>query len=213
VGAAIAPLGIALGAAMGETDVSPVVAALTAPLMVAGASQLALVSQLDQGATALAAALAAVLINLRFVVYGAAMSSRFAGQPRWFRLLGPHSVVDQSYGMVTARAADGDLPDGDARAFRRYFATAGGLLTAVWTVSVGIGIVAGSLLPEGIPLDLVLPAMFVGIVVPQLKGRRDLALAAVAAAIACAPVPTNVVLVSCAVVGGIIGAHGHREAT
>jgi len=203
VGVAIAPLGVALGAAMAKTDVSPVVAAVTAPLMVAGASQLALVTQLDAGATTVAAALAAVLVNLRFVVYGAAMSPRFTGQPRWFRLVGSHFVVDQTYGMVLAIGARGDVDDRDS--FRHYFVVAGGLLVAAWSLSVCLGVVGGSLLPASIPLGLVLPAMFVGIVVPQLSGPRALVVAAVAVGIAVVPVSSNLALVACAVAGWIVG--------
>lgn len=50
---------------------------LSSPLMVAGTSQLVLFTQLDTDSAAISAALAAVLLNSRFVIYGAALSRRF----------------------------------------------------------------------------------------------------------------------------------------
>ena len=201
VASAIGPLGIALGAAMAESDLSAPLTALTAPLMVAGASQLTLVTQLDLGAPAAAAALASVIVNLRFVVYGAALSSRFAGQPLWFRVLGAHFVVDQTYGLVVTSGI-GD----DVREFRTYFATAGTLLATAWSASVATGVVAGSVLPDAVPLDLVMPAMFIGMALPQVTNRRELGVAVVAVPVAVTGLPADVSLLVAAAAGAAIGA-------
>jgi predicted branched-subunit amino acid permease len=170
VAAAIAPLGFALGAALGATGAPRAMACLSAPLMVAGASQLALVTRVDAGASAATAAIAAVLVNIRFAIYGAAMATRFAGQPRWFRLLGAHYVVDQTYALVGGIGPD-DLGASD---FRRYFTTAGSLLALLWTASVGAGVIVGPSVPGAVPMELVMPAMFVGMIAPQVHRREDL---------------------------------------
>lgn len=196
---AIGPLGLALGAALSQSNAPTFVAWLTAPLMIAGAAQLILVTELDRGAPILSAAAAALLLNSRFVVYGAALAERFRHQPRWFKVLGAHYVVDQTYGLVAARLRD----DVDAAAFRSYFTTVGTLLALVWTASVGAGVLAGPLLPESVPLEFVLPASFVAMVVPQITGARHLAVVVVAVALGFTGLPPTLALLGAAITGAL----------
>lgn len=175
----IAPLGVALGVALGELPGAGLVAWLSAPLLTAGSSQLVLMTQLDHGAGALTAAAIAVLTNGRFVLYGAALADRFARQPTWFRWVGPHFVVDQTYGLASARIDDNEPPE----VFRAFFATSGALLWTVWTLSVGAGMLAGPNLPQQLPLEFVLPAMFIGLVVPGLRTKLELAAVSFGAAV------------------------------
>ena len=153
-----------VGAAPRHTTSSRLLTWLSAPLLVAGASQLVLFGQLDNGTALVAAALAAIVLNARFVVYGAALATRFGGQPRWFRWLGPHYIVDQTFAMVVAEVYDNASND----QFRRFFTAAGTLLWFTWTYSVGIGLLAGPVIPSQVPLEIVLPATFVALIVPGL---------------------------------------------
>jgi predicted branched-subunit amino acid permease len=167
---AIAPLGVAVGVALGALSSSPVVTWLSAPLILAGASQVVLFTQVDGGATFLSAALAAILLNGRFVIYGAALASRFgASQPGWFKAVGPHYIVDQTYAATLNDIADTDSDDD----FRRYFMTAGTLLLIAWSTAVGIGIVLGPILPPQVPIEFVLPASFVALVAPTVARASE----------------------------------------
>lgn len=204
--AAIAPLGLAMGVALGELAGPHLVSWLSAPLLLAGASQLVLFSQLDGGASVLAATGAALLVNSRFVVYGAALAPRFAGQPGWFRLLGPHYIVDQTYGLVAARFRD----DPTRQEFRRYFMTASTLLWALWTASVGAGLLIGTALPESLPLEFVLSAMFVALVVPGIRARSEAWAAAAGVAVALAGAGTMPTLLGVVAAGGAVGALSGR---
>jgi predicted branched-subunit amino acid permease len=198
---AIAPMGLALGVALGELAAPALVAWLSAPLLVAGSSQLVLLSQLDGGANVLVATGAALLVNGRFIVYGASLAPRFSRQPSWFRRLGPHFIVDQTYGLVSAHCT-ADTRD---HAFRRYFTTASVLLWLLWTLAVGAGLMLGTALPGALPLEFVLPSMFIALVVPGLRSRTE-ALAAIAGAVVAisraGPMPT---LLAAVVVGAAIG--------
>jgi len=57
----------------------------------------------------------AAVINLRHLMYGGALSPRFRGQPRWFRLLGPYFLLDQVFALTSVRT---ELDDDD---WRRYY--------------------------------------------------------------------------------------------
>lgn len=204
---AVAPLGFALGASLAATTAPRLVAWFTAPLMVAGSAQLVLVSQLDAGAPLFGAVAAALLLNGRFVVYGAALAPRFALQPWWFRLLGAHYVVDQTYGLVAAWADH----QTDATWFRRFFTTSGTILWLTWTTSVGAGILAGPALPESVPVEIVLPVMFVALVVPQLTGRTELGAATAGATAAMCGLPPLPALLVGATAAGATGLLGREE--
>jgi predicted branched-subunit amino acid permease len=198
----IAPLGVAVGVALGSLSTSAPYTWLSAPLMVAGASQLVLFTQIESGSTFLAAALAAILLNGRFVIYGAALASRFAAtQPRWFMTVGPHYIVDQTYAMTLGDIADDDSDE----AFRRYFMTAGTILWVTWTAAVGLGILLGPVLPPQIPLEFVLPASFVALVAPTVTRTDEVTtvlVGAVAAVVVSAP---SVALLIAAAGGAAIG--------
>ena len=202
---AIIPLGIALGVALGAMSIPAPITWLSAPLMVAGSSQLVVFSQLESGSGFLAAAAAAVLLNSRFIVYGAALSHRFGpDQPRWFRLVGPHYIVDQTYAMTTATAGGVGAGDSDDD-FRHYFATAGTALWIAWSCSVGVGMLAGPVLPAQLPLEFVLSATFVALIVPGLTSGREVAAVASGAAVAVPGIDSTATLGLAAGVGALIG--------
>lgn len=209
---AVIPLGVALGVALAETSAPPLLAWLTAPLLIAGASQLVLVTHLDAGATVVVAVLATTLVNARFVVYGAALAHRFTAQPSWFRWLGPWFVVDQSYALVTAAHASGQLSERAAPdEFRRFYLGAAGLLSLVWSASVGAGVALGPVLPPSLPLEFVLPAMFIALVVPGLGSRTEVAAAAAGAAAAVLTTSSTGALFVGAALGAAIGGPWRRE--
>lgn len=197
---AIAPLGVAVGVALGALSPSPVVTWLSAPLILAGASQVVLFTQIDGGAAFVSAALAAIVLNGRFVIYGAALAGRFTtAQPRWFRVLGPHYIVDQTYAMTLNDVSDADTDDD----FRRYFTTAGTLLCAAWSAAVGIGIALGPILPDQIPLEFVLPASFVALIAPTVTRVTELATVLVGG-LAVLVAPTSSAALALAALGGAV---------
>lgn len=199
---AIAPLGVAVGVALGALSTSPVLTWLSAPLMVAGASQLVLFDEIDNGSPFLAAALAAMLLNGRFVIYGAALAGRFSDrQPGWFRAIGPHYIVDQTYAMTLNDIADTDTDDD----FRSYFMVAGTTLLAAWTVAVGLGIVIGPALPPQLPLEFVLPGSFVALIAPTITTRNEIATAMLGATAVVITANSSAALAVAAIAGATVG--------
>ena len=82
------PFALVLGVAITESAMPTTVAWSTNLIVFAGAAQLATVS-LAATATWLTLVATAAVINLRHVMYSAALSHRFADQPRWFRWIAP----------------------------------------------------------------------------------------------------------------------------
>ena len=102
------PFALVLGVAITESAMPTAVAWSTNLFIFAGASQLATVS-LAATATWLTLVATAAVINLRHVMYSAALSPRFNDQPNWFRWVGPFFLIDQLFAFVQrASRAVGD---------------------------------------------------------------------------------------------------------
>jgi 4-azaleucine resistance transporter AzlC len=165
---AIAPLALVLGVVIDASTVNDVVGVVTAPLIYAGSANFAALSVIDAGGPALTAVLTALIVNVRFVMYGAALAPRFDDQPRWFRWFGPWTIIDQTFALATARAERG------AAWFRGYWLAASLLLGAGYTAMVAIGVVLGPIVPAGIGLDLTIPALFLAMLARQVRDRPAL---------------------------------------
>jgi predicted branched-subunit amino acid permease len=171
------PFALVLGVAINESAMSPAIGWSTNLIVFAGASQLAMVS-LAATATWLTLVATASVINLRHVMYSAALAPRFSDQPRWFRWVGPFLLIDQLFALMVVR------PDLPAAAWRRFYLTAGTFYFVAWTLSVSLGLVVGSSIPAAWRLDVAPAIMFAGLVALGLTSRPGVA-AAVAAAGVC----------------------------
>ncbi|MDY7106439.1 MAG: AzlC family ABC transporter permease [Actinomycetota bacterium] len=168
------PFGLVLGLAINESGIGAIIGWSSSVLIFGGAAQLVAVTLLGDGAPALSAIGAAMLVNLRHVMYSAALVPRFRGQPRWFRWAGPYVLIDQVFALVSVQPRRGDD-------WRGYYLGAGLTVWLGWQVAVAIGVVAGPYLPD-IDLSFAVPAMFLGLLVPALTDRPRVVGAVCAAA-------------------------------
>ena len=147
----------------------------------AGSAQFAVASILSAGGTVAAAVLAAVLLNGRYVPMGFAAARAFEGGPLR-RLLESQFVVDEAWALSNR---------GGGRFDRRLLVGAGLLLYVAWVGGTALGVVAGSALgdPEALGLDAAFPALFLALLVSQLRSRTGAAAALLGAALALALVP------------------------
>ena len=134
------PFGLVLGVAITDSAMPTTVAWSTNLVIFAGAAQLATVS-LASSATWLTLVATAAVINLRHVMYSAALSPRFNDQPRWFRWVGPFFLIDQLFALTSTRITM------SAAVWRRFYLSAGIFYFVSWTTVVTIGLVVGSSIP------------------------------------------------------------------
>jgi predicted branched-subunit amino acid permease len=130
-----------------------------------GSAQLTAVTLLSQDSTLVLAVLSGVVVNLRLLLYSAALGGRFVGQPGLFRWLAPHLLIDQTFLLAQSR------PDLTGRMFRRYWLWLGALVLVVWCSSVAAGELLAPVLPSMPHLTLVCTAMFLGLLLPRLGTR------------------------------------------
>ena len=151
------PFGFVLGLAITESGMPTVIGWSTAPLIFAGAAQLAVVT-LAGTASVWAVVAAGLVINTRHVMYSAAMAPAFQRQPRWMRWLGPMFLIDQVFALAILQA---DRPPGE---FRRYYLSAGLFFYLNWQWAVALGMVIGPIVPESWRLEFAPAVMFLGLV-------------------------------------------------
>ena len=146
----------------------------------AGSAQFAVASILGAGGGLAAAVLAAVLLNLRYAPIGLSTAPAMVGS-RWRRLVESQLVVDESWAIAQR---DGGMD-------RHLLIGAGAALWCSWVGGTVVGLLAGDLIadPERLGLDAAFPALFLALLVPQLRTRTRLAAALAGGALAVALVP------------------------
>jgi predicted branched-subunit amino acid permease len=147
----------------------------------AGSAQFAAVSILGAGGTAAAAVVAAVLLNARYGPIGVSVAPWLEGST-WTRFLHAQMIVDESWAVAA---------EGGGRFDPRMLVGAGLTIYAAWIAGTAVGVLGSQVLgdPARLGLDAAFPALFLALLVPQIRDRRALLAAVLGAAIALALTP------------------------
>lgn len=149
-------------------------------LMFAGTAQLAALQLLTEGAPFLIIILTAAFVNLRYVMYSAALQPALGGLPFKWRAWLSYLMVDQSFAFAIPRfLAQPEMP------FKHwYYLGISTPLWFLWTGSAATGVLVGAQIPGSWGLEFTLPLVFMAILVNTLKTSSTVVAALVAAAIA-----------------------------
>lgn len=154
---------------------------VTGPLLMSmttftGASQFAVVSILGGGGGLGAAVVAAVLLASRYLPIGLTVAPALEGSPA-SRFLQSQLVIDESWAVANR---------GDGTVDRATLLGAGVALYASWQAGTLIGLIGGDFIgdPNRLGLDAAFPALFLGLLVPQLRTRQAVLATIAGAAIA-----------------------------
>jgi 4-azaleucine resistance transporter AzlC len=175
-------LGISFGVltrSLGWGVVAPIVFSV---ITFSGSAQFAVVAVLGAGGGALAAIVAAVLLNARFLPMGIAVAPFLKGGPLR-RALEGQAVVDASWALASR---------GGGRFDREFMIGATIPQVVAWIGGTAIGALGGNFIgnPERLGLDVIFPAFFLALLVEELRrGGRTIAVALIAAALSLALVP------------------------
>jgi len=173
---AVLGFGISFGVLASSAGMPPLAALLMSATTFAGSAQFAAVAVLGAGGALTGAIVAAILLNGRYLAIGASVAPVMRGGPLR-RLLEAQFVVDESWAVAH---------EGEGRFNRGALIGAGLLLYAAWNLGTLLGALGGGWLgePERFGLDAAFPALFLGLVVGQVRSRRALACALLGAGIA-----------------------------
>lgn len=155
------PFAFVLGVAIIDSGINELTGWSSSSIVYAGAAQLTLVSLLGAGAVGAAIA-AALVVNLRHVLYSLALAPVFQRQPRWFRWVGSALLIDQMFVLAERRRDDGPAD------FRGYYLSAALVFLIGWNLFVAVGMVLGPAVPADWGIAFAVPVMFTGMLIGGL---------------------------------------------
>jgi 4-azaleucine resistance transporter AzlC len=178
---AVAVFGISYGVLAREAGMGPVAPLVMSVTTFAGSAQFAVVSVLTAGGGVAAACVAAILLNVRYAPIGVSAQGALEGGTLK-RIVEAQLVVDESWALSN---------QGGGRFDRRVLIGAGVVLYGAWLLGSVIGVSFGSLIgdPETLGLDAAFPALFLALLVGQIRSRTAAIGAMLGGAIALAAIP------------------------
>lgn len=159
------PIGAAFGVLAQKAGLSPAEIGLMSVLVFAGSAQFISVSMLASGAAGLSIVATTFMINLRHVLMSSALAVYLRNTHRGFLTLFAYGVTDESFAVNLSRFQAGG--------WHRYEAlVVNHAANTTWIVATVAGGYAGQFIPEGaFGIDYALLAMFLCLLVYQLRGR------------------------------------------
>ena len=171
----IIPFGLVAGAAAVEAGYGVSGAVGFSVVVFAGASQLAAIDLLSGGSAVVVAVLTAWLINLRMVMYSAALAPWLGHEPTRRRALAAYVLTDQAFALSITHYGKG-APIEDRL---RYYLGVAVPLWVNWQITTLIGAFVGNRIPDDIPLDFAIPLCFLVLLVPAVKDKPTVVAAVV----------------------------------
>lgn len=178
---AVAGFGVSFGVLAVTAGMTPIAALVMSVTTFAGSAQFAAASILSEGGGVAAAVGAAVLLNGRYLPIGISVAPAFDGSILR-RAVQAQLVVDESWAVGHV---------GDGRYDRRLLLGAGGVTMLAWVGGTALGALGGDVIgpPERLGLDAAFPALFLALLVGQVRDRRALSAAVLGVVVALALVP------------------------
>lgn len=196
------PIGLAFGVLAQKTGLAAWQIGLMSLLVFAGSSQFIAVAMLDGGASAAAIVATTFMVNLRHALMSSALAVYLRKVGRPFLALFAYGVTDESFALNLARFREGQWDRRRALALNQT-------ANLTWIASTVAGAYAGQLIPAGaFGVDYALTAMFLCLLVFQLRSRLHAVTAVLSGGLALAlylAVPGNAYVVAASVLGASAG--------
>ena len=164
------PVGIAYAVMAHDAGFSALETVLMSLLVFAGASQMMAVGMYAQGAGLVAMITAAFIINLRHVIMSTCVFNRMGSTPLALRIISSAGVTDETFAIFTT--------SDEKRCTPAFFLGLVSVAYLSWAMGSLIGALASEALPALVSasLGIAMYAMFIGLLVPSLRGNGRLAL-------------------------------------
>ena len=206
----ILPFGLIYGALASLAGLSLGQAVGMSLLVYAGSAQFIAISLLTLGSGAVVILLTTLVVNLRHVLYSAALQPYVGRLPQRWRVPLAFGLTDETFAVVQRRY----LARGMTEHSQWYHAGVALALYLSWVSSSLVGALFGQSVPNlaGWGLDFAMLATFIGIVVPALRNQPQIAAALVAGAVAllCHVWPYKLGLMAAALSGITVGVRLER---
>jgi len=200
---AVVSFGLVLGVTAAASVVGGGLGIATSFIIFAGAAQLVTLQLLDAGTSLAVVIVTALVVNVRHLMYSAALAPHCSDFPVRSRFLLPYLLTDQAFAVSMLRFETTTDP-----VYKRWFFTGAALaLWGPWQLSTVAGVVLGAQIPESLGLEFAIPLVFLVLLVPVVQTRPGLAAATVGGVVAvlASDAPYGLGLVIGALAGVIVG--------
>lgn len=193
------PFGMVIGALAVDAGMTPLEGVAMSVLVFAGAGQAAALSLLASGAPLWVAVAGSIVVNLRFMMYSAAIAPIFRPLSTARKLLYAYLLTDQAFVLAVHhyQRLGHPLLQG------AYYAALSAAMWVTWVAATALGGVFGTLVSGGGWLEFVTPLIFLSLLVPALRDRPAAA-AAVASGVVvllAQPLPLNLAMLAATLAG------------
>jgi 4-azaleucine resistance transporter AzlC len=197
------PIGLSLGVLAQKAGLSPLATGFMSVMVFAGGSQFIAVAMLAAGAAPAAIILTTFMVNLRHLLMSAALAQHLTECRRTFLALFAYGITDESFAVNLGRfREEGSWSPLQALALNQ-------LANAAWICSTIAGALVGQLIPaKAFGIDYALTAMFLCLLVYQLRSRLHVLTAILAGGVSLAfylAVPGNTYIIVAAVSATTLG--------
>lgn len=161
------PIAMAFGLLSKNTGISFRDTTLFSIMVFAGASQFMALDLIAVGVSFGSIILATFLLNLRHVVMSAALSLRLKDIKKSYFPLIAFGITDESFSVASFRKKKLTLP---------YILILNFLSYGSWVIGTIVGYLIGGILPQSLQssLSIGLYAMFVGLLIPEMKNSKNI---------------------------------------
>jgi 4-azaleucine resistance transporter AzlC len=202
------PIGLAFGVLAQKAGLSPLAIGLMSVLVFAGSSQFIAVAMLEAGSGIAAIVATVFTVNLRHLLMSSAISVNLQGlRKRWLSLFA-YGITDESFALNLVRFREGSWD------WKRAL-TVNHVTNAAWVGSTVIGGLGGAFIPaHAFGIDYALMAMFLCLLVYQLRGSLYAVTGLIAGAVATVlslALPGNSYIVAASVIAATAGLYIRRR--
>lgn len=160
--------GLAFGIVARAAGFSIAEVALMSLILYAGSAQFIVVALFGAGASISAIMFTVLLVNLRHLLYSAALAPYVRHLPAWLNALIGAELTDETFALTSSKLMQGRPARG------AWFLGIHTTVHLVWVASTALGALLGNALGDlrvwG--LDFALPAMFAGLIFMQMAHRK-----------------------------------------
>ncbi len=196
------PIGLAFGVIAGKAGLTPLEIGLMSLFVFAGSAQFIAVSMMTGGGGLIPIVMTTFVVNLRHLLMSSSLSIFLRDLGTWRLALYGYGITDESFAVNLTRFRDEEWD------WRRALVV-NHLSNAAWVGSTILGGYAGEFIPHGaFGIDYALIAMFVCLLVFQLRGVLYWLIAALAGGLAVLIsiiLPGNLYIVMASVLAATIG--------
>ncbi|MCG7344666.1 AzlC family ABC transporter permease [Sporosarcina sp. ACRSL] len=174
------PIALTFGLLAKTTGLSLIEATAMSMFVYAGASQYIALNLISFGVDPFTIVINTFIVNIRHFLMTASLNEKMHRAPKWVKAIYSFGITDESFSVLATRKEE---------KITTSFAFGVAIIAyGSWVIFTAAGHVIGANLPEflQVAMSIALYAMFIGLLVPNMKGNRKVVmLAATAAVIHC----------------------------